>query len=115
MRLLRVIRDLPWWMGFPILLLGNVLIPFGIVGIICGCFLYIFGCWIFSKLLIKDVYADGGRAILCYPIALFVLWLFNNPIDLWIYYVAEYKDLYMIRLILALPFGLMGSQGLNLK
>jgi hypothetical protein len=115
MRIIRVIRDLPWWTGFPIIMIGNLVIPYDMWGITIGCFLYVFGCWVFSKLLIKDEYASGGRAILCFPIALFILWIFNNPIDLWLCYISEYKDLYMIRLFLALPFGLIGSQGLNLR
>lgn len=106
MRIVRAITDLPWWSGLPIFLVGNLIIPIPYVGFIIGILVCLFGCWIFSKLLKYDEYADSARAIIFIPLMILSLWFINEDFIAW-----SFGTLYTLRLVTGLFFGLIAFQG----
>lgn len=110
MRYIRYILDLPWWIGLPIFLFGNLLVPFGWFFYIIGLMICLFGCWTFSKLLKVNEYADPISAIICIPLVCLVMWVFTDQ------YFNQFMEcsfgtLYASRTVLGLFFGLLGFQG----
>lgn len=110
MRYIRYIVDLPWWVGLPIFLVGNLLVPRGLFGYIIGLIVCLFGCWTFSKLLKVDEYVEAGRAIVCIPIVAFIIGFVNEPfidpiID------CSFATLFVLRTIAGLFFGMIAFQG----
>ena len=110
MRIIRYIFDLPWWVGLPIFLVGNLLVPFGLFWYIVGLMISLFGCWTFSKLLKVDEYAESGRAIICIPIFALIMW-FANESFINEFVVCSFGTLYVLRTVGGLFFGLIGFQG----
>jgi hypothetical protein len=110
MRYIRYIFDLPWWVGLPIFLFGNLLVPFGLFGYIIGLIISLFGCWTFSKLLKIDEYADATMAIVCIPLIAFIMWFVNERfIDPFI--ACSFGTLFVLRTVGGLFLGLIGFQG----
>lgn len=111
MRIFRYIFDLPWWVGLPIFLGGNLLIPMGLYGYISGLIICLFGGWTFSKLLKPNEYIEAGQAIVCIPLTALSLYLFNKN---WIFdhFIPTNSDtLYVLRIVFGLFFGFLSFQG----
>lgn len=106
MRILRAISDLPWWTGLPIFLIGNFIITIPYIGYVIGLTVCMFGCWVFSKLLKPDEYADSGRAIVCLPIMAISLWFLDRDFLDW-----SYGTLYTLRTAIGLFLGFISFQG----
>lgn len=106
MRILRALSDLPWWGGLLIFMMGNLIIPIPYIGFICGCPACLFGCWVFSKLLKPDDSAQCGRAIICVPLLVLVLWFTNVEFLDW-----GWGTLYTVRLSIGMLLGMCGFQG----
>jgi len=105
-RIIRAISDLPWWTGLPIFLVGNLIAPIPYIGFIFGLMICLFGCWIFSKLLKPDPYAESGRAIIGMVFVASSLWFIDRDfID------YSFGTLYVIRTVIGLSFGVYGFQG----
>ena len=70
MRTIRYILDLPWWVGLPIFLLGNL-----VVGhcYILGVPICLFGAWTYSKLLKPNDDPDSFPAIVGFPLFFLVM------------------------------------------
>lgn len=108
MRFIRVVRDLPWWVGLPILLFGNLLSPIPYVGFIMGLMITLFGCWIFSKLLEPDPYAESGRAIMGISIVALSLWFLDERFN--DYMNWSFGTFYTLRVVMSIC-GVYGFQG----
>jgi len=106
MRMLRVISDLPWWSGLPIFLIGNLIVPYGIVGYTIGLCVCLFGCWIFSKLVKKDEYSGGMNAIMGIPIFALLMFFMNQS-----FIPFNWDTLYVIRACAGLFVGFLAFEG----
>lgn len=113
MRILRAISDLPWWMGLLIFLVGNLIIPFGSFGYIVGIIPCLFGCWIFSKLVKPDPYAEGGRAIMFLPLTILALWVLTPGPLSYVGLQFEFLTLYVLRIFFGVGCGFTAFQGFN--
>jgi hypothetical protein len=110
MRYIRYILDLPWWVGLPISLFGNLLVPFGLFWYIIGLMVFLFGCWTFSKLLKEDEYSEAGRAIIFIPIVALGMWFINKSfVDAII--LCSFGTLFVLRFVFGMFFGLISFQG----
>jgi predicted permease len=108
MRVLRVIRDLPWWVGLPILLFGNLVSPIPHIGYIIGLMITLFGCWIFSKLLEPDPDAASGRAIIGIVVVALSLWFLDRRFSEYVNW--SFGTFYALRVVMCI-FGVYGFQG----
>lgn len=112
MRYLHALLDLPWWTGLPILLISNTVIPkWGMHGYILGSIGFLFGSWIFSKLVNYAQIPDtSGAAIVGLSVFFSSMYYFTPNFLMW-----EYGTLFVARLVLGLGSSLMAFEGFKYK
>ena len=106
MRIFRYVFDLPWWIGLPIFLAGNLLVPLGFFQYISGLIVCMFGCWTFSKLLNYSEESEIGQAAFYIPMMVLSMWFLNEKYIDW-----EYNTLYVVRASSGLFCGILAFQG----
>jgi len=112
MRFIHALLDLPWWTGLPILLISNTLIPeWGITGYILGSMGFLFGAWIFSKLVNYAQEPDTSGAAIC-GLTIF----FGSMYGLTDHFLAwEYGTLFVARLVAGIFASLLAFEGFKYK
>lgn len=116
MKFIHALFDLPWWTGLPIFLLSNLLIPMGLGGYIAGCIGFLFGAWIFSKLVnyteLPDTY---GEAIIGFIVFFASMYFFASKVSLPPLSLLETNGLYVTRTVLGLASSLVAFEGFKHK